>query len=211
MILDSAIFPPVSYFALLENFNNALIECNSNYERQSYRNRYIIAGANGELSLSIPVIKPNGSKAKMKDVLVSYDTPWNSIHWKSIVSAYNSSPFFQYYNIEIENIFNKKWKYLIDLNLESVNTISENLGLHINLSLTEEFRPNGEYSDDFRGVIHPKRDSLADHIFTPLPYRQVFDQKNGFIQNLSILDLLFNKGPGSVLVLKNSINIRKKQ
>ncbi len=206
-IFSSAFFPPVQYFSRLVSVNEALVEGHCNYSRQTYRNRYLIMGANGILQMSVPIEKISGVKTKTKDILVSYDTSWNELHWKSIVSAYNASPYFQFYDLDIGAIFNKKWKYLLDMNLESVNTILDCLGLSISISVTDNFLPIDTYRNDFREIIQPKKKLSVDSFYTPVAYRQVFEQKHGFVPNLSILDLLFNKGPESLIVLKESLKI----
>lgn len=204
-IFGSAIFPPVSYFAQLVSLKDPLIEAHCHYSRQTYRNRYLILGANGILQMTVPVEKIPGTKTKTKDVLVSWDTPWNELHWKSIASAYNASPYFQYYEQDIERVFSKKWKYLLDMNLESVNTIIESLGLNISINLSDEYLPENSYQHDYREVFHPKKETFLIQTGNLIPYRQVFGQKHGFVPNLSILDLLFNKGPESLIVLKESL------
>lgn len=204
-VFGPALFPPIRYFGHLIEGSEALIEANCHYSRQTYRNRYLILGANGVMPLSVPVEKISGTKICTKDVLVSYDTPWNEIHWKSIVSAYNASPYFQYYDLDIEAIFKRKWKYLLDMNLHSVQIILDCLGLSTKISLTNEYLSPDYYLNDFREIIHPKKEQNIDNDFRVIPYRQVFGEKPGFTGNLSILDLLFNKGPESLLILRDSV------
>lgn len=203
-IFGSAFFPPIQYFAHLISQSEALVEANCNYSRQTYRNRYLLSGANGVLQMTIPAEKVSKQKTKTKDIQISYDTPWQELHWRSIVSAYNASPYFQYYDIDIEPFFNKKWKYLLDMNLASVQTIIECLGLNTSIVLTDDYLPEDQYLEDYRETIHPKIDISVDTSFIAVPYRQIFEEKHGFLPNLSILDLLFNKGPESLLVLKES-------
>jgi len=204
-VFGSAFFPPVQYFAHMISHQEAMVEAHCNYSRQTFRNRYLISGANGILPLTVPVEKVSGKKTKTKDILISYDTSWQELHWRSIVSAYNASPYFQFYDLDIEPFFNKKWKYLLDMNLASVQSIIGCLGLNISISLTDEYLSGNNYLEDIRELIHPKKDYLIDRDFKSVAYRQVFEQKHGFLANLSILDLLFNKGPESLLVLNESI------
>lgn len=204
-VFSTALFPPIHYMSEVYSAKDIFIEANCNYSRKTFRNRYLIMGANGVLKMSVPVVNTSGEKTKTKDIKVSYDTPWNEQHWKSIVSAYNTSPYFQYYDKEIELIFKKKWKYLLDMNMQSLQTIIECIGLKISISLTEKYTPSDVYLKDFRDIIHPKKEYNADNNFKPEPYHQVFEQKYGFIPNLSILDLLFNKGPESLIVLKKPL------
>lgn len=204
-VFGPALFPPIRYFSHLIEGSDALIEANCHYSRQTYRNRYLILGANGVMPLSVPVEKISGTKICTKDVLVSYDTPWKELHWKSIVSAYNASPYFQYYDMDVEAIFKRKWKYLLDMNLQSVQIILDCLGLSTKISLTNEYHSTDYYLNDFREIIHPKKEQNIDNDFRIIPYRQVFGEKLGFTGNLSMLDLLFNKGPESLLILRDSL------
>jgi hypothetical protein len=203
-IFSSALFAPVQYFAHLTASSQAIIEAYCNYSRQSYRNRYLIYGANGPLPLSVPVVKVSGKKTRTRDVRVSYDTPWNEVHWKSIEAAYNSSPYYLYYKDDIEPLFAKKWDFLKDLNAAALRITMECTGVDTPVIYSEEFQLEYASVKDLREVIHPKKDLLTDSDFVPQPYRQVFGAGKSFIPNLSILDLIFNKGPESLLVLRDS-------
>ncbi|SKB91992.1 WbqC-like protein family protein [Alkalitalea saponilacus] len=203
-IFSTSIFPPVHYFAHLASCQEAVIERYCNYSRQTYRNRYVILGANGVLPLTVPVVKTSGKKTCTKDVEVDYDTPWNQVHWKSIEAAYNSSPYYIYYKDDIEPIFTKKWKYLLDMNQYALEVAMECTGVSAKISFTKEWQREYQHPD-FRDSIHPKKNYSVDKSFRPEPYRQVFALNQPFIPNLSILDLLFNKGPESLIVLEKSI------
>lgn len=205
MIFSTVLFAPIQYFAHLYNANEAYIEHFCIYSRQSYRNRLVIYGANGLLPLSVPVVKKSGEKTITRDVRVSYDTPWNEVHWKSIESAYNSSPYYLYYKDDIEPIFRKKWDFLVDMNLAALIVAMECTGVDTVIKVTESYKDTYPEAEDYRNAIHPKIDSLTDQMFKPQPYRQVFQGVGGFIPNLSILDLIFNKGPESLLVLRDSL------
>lgn len=205
-IFSSALFAPVQYFTHLEACSQATIELYCNYSRQSFRNRYVIYGANGPLALSVPVVKVPGKKIFTKDVRISYDTPWNEVHWKSIEAAYNSSPYYLYYKDEIEPIFTKKWEFLKDLNEASLRIAMECCDVHTPITYTNDYHTVYDPSvQDLRDIIHPKKDLTTDLAFKPQNYRQVFATGKNFIPNLSILDLIFNKGPESLLVLRDSI------
>ncbi len=199
-------FGPVQYFAHLSR-GNGVIEKHANYTRQSYRNRCVISGANGPLTLSVPVERGRSHNMPDKEVKIAYYTNWQKQHWRSIVSAYNTSPFFQYYRDDIYPFFKKKSTFLFDLNVAITHLMMELTGIESEISFTGEYLSPADSNDlDLREVIHPKRPaSRWDLSFSPLPYKQVFDQRCGFLPNLSILDLLFNKGPESVLVLEQSL------
>ena len=203
-LLSQTSFGPTGYFALLAK-GHAIIEKHSHYTRQTYRNRYNILAANGPLSLSIPVEKQKNQKVADKDVKIAWHTPWQHNHWHSLVSAYNSSPFFQFYCDDLEPFFTKKYKWLFDYNMESTEIICELLGIDVKIDFTKEFHHHPEEDIiDLREAIHPKKiDQNGDLTgVTIIPYKQVFDERFGFQENLSILDLLFNKGPEAVLVLE---------
>ncbi len=203
VILSTAYLAPVQYFTKLFKYDEIFIEKHENFIKQSYRNRCKIYGANGELSLSIPV-KKISVKTKIKDLLIDYDTNWQKLHWKSIESAYRSSPFFEFYEDDLKPFYEKKYKFLLDLNLEIQNVILEYLDLEINLKFTDKYcHILTEEIDDFREQIHPKKEA-KDLDFISVEYTQVFQEKHGFIPNLSIIDLLFNEGPNATELLSQS-------
>jgi hypothetical protein len=204
--LLQASFGPVEYFAHL-NKRPVIIEKYAHYTRQTYRNRFNIMAANGPLSLSIPVEKTKNIKIADKDVKIAYHTSWQHNHWNSLVSAYNSSPFFQFYSDEIERFFKKKHRWLFDFNLQSTRVIVDLIGITPEISFSEEFiKVPDEDILDLREAIHPKKTTDSRSGFTAVSYKQVFDDRFGFVPNLSILDLLFNKGPEALLVLESSFS-----
>ena len=207
-IFSSAFFGPVQYFAHLASTEIACIEHHCHYSRQTYRNRFVIRGANGALPLSAPVVKCSGVKTVTKDTRLSYDTPWNQVAWKSIEAAYNSSPYFLYYKDDIEPIFSQKWMFLVDMNMAALKVAMDCTGIDATIKTTTSFINSYEDVDDLRELIHPKVNYQADSLFYPTRYRQVFEPEGEFIPNLSILDLIFNKGPESLLVLRDSIVAR---
>ena len=210
VILSSAYLAPVQYFTKLMSYSRVYLENCESYLKQTYRNRTIILTANGPVQLSLPVVDGPRAKGPIRDIQLSYDHQWQQIHWRGISSAYNNSPFFEYYSDDFAPYyFEKKWKYLIDFNLDMQNTVLDSLGFHPDLKLTAEYVNVGEVFgdfDDFRYVIHPKiQKQTFDEHFIPTPYTQVFQEKSAFIPNLSILDLLFNEGPEATGNLKSCI------
>lgn len=204
-IFSSALFGPVQYFTHLASVDEAIIETDCNYSRQTYRNRFVILGANGVIPLTVPVEKVHNKKTVTRDVKIAYETPWQDLQWKSIVSAYNSSPYFLYYRDEFEPIFQKKWKYLLDLNMASTELAKECIDIDTKLVTTKDYYSPSTTDIDLRDLIHPKRKSETDLSFQPSPYRQVFNLGGEFIPNLSIIDLIFNKGPEALLILRDSL------
>ena len=205
VILGCALFAPVQYFVHLTRANDALIEVCDSYQRRSYRNRYVIYAANGPMALSVPVANESGKKSMTRDVRVAYHLPWPDNHIRSIESAYNSSPYYLYYRDEIDAILQKKWTFLKDLNEAALAFALDCADIDPSVvSYTEDFF--GTYDDrrDFRELIHPRMDIAREEEFKPQPYRQVLGLGKEFAPNLSILDLIFNKGPETPLVLRDS-------
>jgi hypothetical protein len=199
IILSTAYLAPVQYFTKFVEYDKVIIEAHENFLKQTYRNRCKIYGANGELSLTIPV-KKSAPKTKITELLIDYDTNWRKMHWKSIESAYNSSPFFEYYIDDFIPFYTKKYKYLLDYNTELLQMILDTLEISTNIEFTNSFLNNVSDIDDFRELIHPKKMSI-DQNFKVIEYTQVFKDKYGFLPNLSIIDLLFNEGPNSIMFL----------
>lgn len=150
--------------------------------------------------------KSDDLKCVMKDVRISDHGNWRHVHWNAFVAAYKHSPFFDYYADEFHRFFEQKYEFLFEFNLELCEWVCRQIDMEPRLIPTEEYMPEVECADDFRELIHPKRDYReADKAFFPKPYYQVFDQKLGFLPNLSVIDLLFNMGPESLLVLRDSV------
>jgi hypothetical protein len=199
VILSIAYLAPIQYYSKLLNYKDVFIELHENFIKQTYRNRCKIYSANGELSISIPV-KKIAAKTKIKDLLIDYDTNWTKVHWKSIESAYRSSPYFEFYEDDLRPFYKNKYKYLIDFNLEIQNVILEHLSVDVNIKLTEKYLHVFDHNyDDFRTLITPKRKISDSH--KTAEYTQVFKEKHGFIPDLSIVDLLFNEGPNAIEIL----------
>jgi hypothetical protein len=196
---------PISYYARLVRENEIVLEQFDSYVKQTYRNRCIIIGPNGLLTLSIPVKRRRGTKNHFRDIRIDHEKPWNRVHWKSLVAAYGSSPFFEFIREELVQFYEKKFEFLIDLNRQLLDKTLNIMGLDIPLRLTAEFQEmTGE--DDPRWFIHPKLEpGVADPMFNPVAYHQVFSDRHGFRANMSILDLLFNEGPGSLALLRKCI------
>ena len=196
---------PVNYFVRLVKEDNIVLEQFDSYTKQTYRNRCRIIGPNGVLSLSIPVKRARGVKNLFRDIRIDYDTPWNKIHWKGLVAAYAGSPFYEFMADDLVGYYNRKYEFLVDLNLEILQTTLDLMGLNIPVELTTSFVEVSK-EEDPREIIHPKSDiALTDPSFSPAKYHQVFSERHGFQSNMSILDLLFNQGPESLGILRNSI------
>jgi len=210
VLLSNAYLAPIQYYTKIIGYQQIHIEYCESYLKQSYRNRTIILSANGPLQLSIPVADGPRARGPIRDLKLAYDQPWQLMHWRGISSAYNGSPFFEYYADDLAPFFHeKKWKYLFDFNLEIQIAILKAVNLNVTIKRTGKYYPQGEVpetTDDFRYTIHPKQQKQeADPHFFPTPYTQVFNEKWGFVPNLSILDLLFNEGPETISHLHSCI------
>jgi len=197
--LTSAYLAPVEYYSAMAKADIVFLEHCEFYEKQSYRNRCNIAGANGQLALTIPVEKSKGSRMLTRDVRISEHSDWQLQHWRSIESAYNSTPFFEYYKDDLIPFYEKNWTFLWDFNTEIQTKLLELLDLQIDIQLTKEYKVDfDENVQDVRNSIHPKKETEVGSFKT---YYQVFEQRFGFIPNLSSIDLLFNMGNESILIL----------
>lgn len=192
ILISTAYLPPIEYFQYLLNSEKQIIEKHETYKKQTYRNRCYILGSNGKLALSIPVKKPHGNNTKTQDIQISYDENWQQIHWRSIESSYNSSPFFLFYKDEVKQFYQKKHKYLIDYNDEFMKLIFELLDVEIHPEYTKKFIKKPKDILDLRNSISPKLKPQTEEF---KEYLQVFSTKLKFIPNLSIIDLIFNTGP----------------
>jgi len=192
MILSSLHFPPIIYFAYLYQFKNEeiKIDIHENFIKQTYRNRYSILGPNGVQNLIVPLKKsPNNCPIHL--IEIDYSENWQKQHFRSLKTAYGNSPFFEYYEDFFESLItNHQEKLLIDYNLKTLNKVLGILKISPNISLTEKFHPYQE--EDIRLEISPKKELKSNIQFQN--YIQVFSEKNDFIPNLSILDLIFNLG-----------------
>lgn len=194
-------FGPISQYKELVNETKVWIEKEDNFQKQTYRNRMYVYGANGKLSLNIPIKHLPNTKVKVhqkySEVKIDNDDKWQSVHWKSLKTAYQTSPFFEFYEDELTSLFKKEYLTLFELNQDCFKTVLECLQLDLNFEYTSEYNKQPKNIVDHRDLINAKSTiSIPEYI-------QVFQEKHGFISNLTILDLLFNEGPNSVDYLRN--------
>jgi len=207
ILLSTAYFAPIQYYSKFLNADKVYIEQFENFIKQTYRNRCVILGGNGPIQLIVPVVKGRGPKILIKDLKISYDTDWQRNHWRTIFSAFNSSPFFEYYKDDIQPFFEKKHQFLLDFNLKIHDTICELLEIQNSAVLTDDFEKVPTGTLNLRECISPKIKTQTDSHFQAIEYTQVFSEKLGFVPNLSILDLLFNEGPNSYSILEECGNL----
>lgn len=187
-LLPSAYLAPSSYYSLLMNYPNSIIEQYEYFTKQTIRNRCSIDSANGPLILSIPKVRKSSSKTLMKDIQICYTEPWQKIHWNAIKSSYNSSPFFEYYMDEFSILYHDKEKYLLDLNLKAHQLILKFLQIENSVNLSTNYIRESECKDLRQDLFKINQE---------IKYDQVFSTENGFEKDLSIIDLIFNLGPES--------------
>jgi hypothetical protein len=194
-LLPMFYLPPVEYFVQLNNYRQAiLIEKEEHFPKQTYRNRAHIYSPDGLLALVVPVVKGAKNHTKIKDVKISYDFNWQRLHWQSLQACYRRSAYFEYYEDELSVFYDKQFAFLFDYNQQLLQFILKALKMRADLNYTEAYQAEYAGLTDFRTSINPKK--TGD--FQQKTYLQVFEERNGFLGNLSIVDLLFNQGPHSL-------------
>lgn len=207
VILSSAYFAPIQYYAYLYAASSVTEDRGEHFVKQTFRNRCYIATPNGSLALIIPIIRDDAAHTSMRDIRISEHGNWRHLHWSALESAYDSSPYFMYYADDLRPLFEKKFIYLVDFNEALERTLLALLSLECPINVSNDYvaaPPSGAL--DLRSIISPKASTQADTLFHPVPYYQVFAERTGFLPNLSIVDLLFNLGPESRLVLKKCLS-----
>ncbi|MBQ6253588.1 MAG: WbqC family protein [Bacteroidales bacterium] len=216
MLLGIAYFPPISYFALIAKGMTippatppvVYIEARENYQKQSWRNRCRIYAAGGPEYLNFPIVHEGTHELPITGIKVDYSTPWVIRTERAIASAYESSAYFDYYKDELFAILDSKPETLFELDMRIIRFFLKKTGIEADIRLTGEYLPQTDkYGEDYREILHPKRpNTVLRDLGLEKPYFQVFARKNGFVPDLSIMDLLFNEGPGSILYLKSGIS-----
>lgn len=198
-LFPTAYLPSVSYMAYMATYNTVAIEQHETFPKQTFRNRAAIATGNGLQLLTVPVVRPQGNHSRTEEMEISYGEPWNIRHWRAIVTAYNTSPFFLYYRDELEEILMAHHEHLIDLNYNLLRYLLKKLKIECTPLPTHDYLPPTDITTDYRYTLVSKKNMSP----CPLPpYSQVFDTRIGFLPNLSCIDLLFNLGPEAGMYLK---------
>lgn len=198
ILLHPTYFPSISHFVAMAQADSATFEVEDNFQKQTNRNRMYIYSPNGIQLLNIPIKHTKDKHQKTKDIRLETAFDWQKQHFKSLEAAYRSSPFFEYFEDSLSPIFTKKHTFLLDLNFETITLVSKCLGLPSEYGKTVEYFHEAANFKDFRTLANGKKDSAELESYT-----QVFGDKFGFINNLSILDLLFNEGRFALDYLKN--------
>lgn len=204
VLLSTAYLPPVSWMAVALQSENTVIELHETYPKQTFRNRCAISTASGILNLTVPVKRINGNHTKTNEIEIDNSKNWQRLHWRSIITAYNKSPYFLFYRDLFEPIYLKKYELLIELNQELINLFLKALQIkNKEFIFTDHFETNSGYVD-LRNCFHPGNNSYPPKNEFPR-YMQTFEAIQGFIPDLSSADLLFNLGPEALPYLRNII------
>lgn len=198
VLVHPTYFPSISHFVAMVQSDKVIFEMDDNFQKQTNRNRMYIYSPNGLQLLNVPIKHSKYNFQKTKDVKIENDFNWQKQHFKSLEAAYRSSPFFEYFEDDIRFIFEKKQTFLMDLNLQTFEIVAECLGAKLNITHTTEYFKEVNGTKDYRILANGKKDSSVFETYT-----QVFEEKSGFLTNLSILDLLFNEGRYALDYLKN--------
>ena len=190
IIVSTSYLPPIGYMLALFRARGVLIELHETYPKQTYRNHCCIYGPNGRQILTVPVNRIHGNHTKTMDVLIPHDSAWQKYHWRSIETAYSNSPFFLYYMDIFRPFFDRKYESLLELNMGVLSSVMDILQIPCRIVTTESYDKNPEGYRDLRKSLTAKHAILKSP-----PYTQTFAERQGFIPNLSIIDLIFNLGP----------------
>ncbi|MDB5112632.1 MAG: WbqC-like protein family protein [Mucilaginibacter sp.] len=194
-VLPMFYLPPVEYFVKLNTYKpDILIEREEHFPKQTYRNRADIYSPDGKLSLAVPVMKGSKNHTKIKDVKISYDFNWQRLHWMGLQACYRRSAYFEYYEDDLAPFYEKKYNYLFEYNEQLLHFVLKAIKMPLTLNYTETYEEKYPSLIDCRSLITPKKESG----FEQKPYFQVFEDRQGFMKNLSIVDLLFNQGPQTI-------------
>ena len=210
-LFSTAYFPPIQYIAAIAEGMTLspekvipsviYIDIHEHYKKQSYRNRAVIATADGRMNLNVPVIHDGNIFATpVKDIRIDWSTDWLTRTERAIDAAYHTSAYYDYYRDDLFSVLERKREYLVEMNTDILRFFLEKTGVAADIRYTESYIETAD--EDYREVIHPKRkDTILRDLGLEKPYFQVFAQKHGFMDNLSIMDLLFNEGPDSIVLL----------
>lgn len=208
VLLSTAYFPPAEYFSLVARSEDVVIEKHENYIKQTYRNRCMILGPNGPLQLTVPVLRGSFHKTPLRELRIDNSRRWQELHLRGITSSYAAAPFYEYYYDIIESVISEKHEFLLDLNDNAMRKICDAAGLEVRISFTDKFTGERMVEEDYRYKITPKR-AVSVPGYKALPYTQVFSERYGFTERMSIIDILLNNGPGTRALLQGSLENRQ--
>lgn len=204
VLLHPSYFGPISQWVAMVQAEKIVFENEDNYQKQTYRNRMYIYDANGKLLLNIPIKhsaslgKKTGVKQKYKELQIENDFPWQQQHFRAFQASYQTSPFFEFYEDDLQPLYEKKFKYLLDFNYHCMEFAAQCLQLDWRFQKTEEFILEPKNHQDMRSLVNAKSAFKLNNTV----YTQVFQEKAGFLKDLSILDLIFNEGNAALSYLQ---------
>lgn len=203
LIVESQYFSPIILFKNSYKFTHIIIEQCESWQKMSFRNRCQIAGAEGVLDLSIPLVNGRDQKGLIRDVKIADSSPWQANHWKTIVSCYNRSPWFSFYQNDLEALYRKPFRFLLDWNQECLEWSLKVLGMPRMIGTTMEYKAEYPVQQgvDQRGKWLPK--NREDWGAESPRYHQVFEERTGFLPGLSILDLVFCEGKNAIKYIQS--------
>ena len=191
-LFSTAYFPPVAYVAAMMRYDEVLIEAKETFPKQTYRNRMVIMTAEGVKSLTVPVVRRNHSRTE--EVVIDYKERWNVVHFRTLKAAYAASPYWIYYQDDIERLLVMHYERMMDLNGAVLEWILQKLKIKCSIMLTNDYQPALDGAEDYRNRFSPKIPIITKGFPS---YYQVFSDRQPFVANLSVLDLLMNLGPES--------------
>ena len=205
LIVDIQYFPSIIFYKISYKYSHILIEQCDTYQKMSFRNRCRIAGAEGAVDLSVPIAGGRDQKTTMKEVRIAAGRSWQAQHWKTIVSCYSRSPWFDYYRDGLQKLFEEPVDLLMDWDLRCLQWSLRVLGMEQQVLLTDRYQKlyAPEEGADWRGKLGPKELRDLDGSVDAGRYRQVFEERIGFIPNLSILDLLCCEGKEAIRYIRS--------
>ncbi|WP_026914821.1 WbqC family protein [Christiangramia portivictoriae] len=204
VLLHPSYFGPVSQWVAFTKAEAVVFESEDNYQKQTYRNRMYIYDANGKLTLNIPIKHsaalglPKSTRQKYRDIQIENAFPWQLQHWRAFKASYQTSPFFEFYEDELQPLYDNTFKYLLDFNYRCMEFVADALQVEWSFDQTADYVLHPEGMRDHRALVNAKSDAG----FMSHRYPQVFEDKKGFINNLCVLDLIFNEGPASLAYLQ---------
>lgn len=206
ILIELQYLAPIQYYSKLLLFDQIWIEQHEHYRKRSFRNRCYIGTAQGALGLSIPLKKGKHEQMPIREVKIDNNAPWQKLHWRSIRTAYGKAPFFEFYAEELIQFYQKEYEFLFDFSWQLQDFMLESIGIDTTIRKTEEFcKQLPKNILDFRNKVNPKdRLKAKDPDFVPYPYSQLFEDRQNFLPNLSILDMLFCTGPETYSYLEMS-------
>jgi hypothetical protein len=200
LLIELAFLPPISYVALLAQYKRIRLDLHEHFVKATYRNRCYVTGPNGIQRLTVPLEKGKQQRAAMQNVRISYDEDWQKLHWHTFEACYRRSPFFEYYEPQFAPFWESRTERLCDFNEGLLRLVLELTGIGVKLEYTEKYETgSGPDVLDARSLFRPNQPAALD--FEPPIYQQVFSDRHPFHPDLSIVDLLFNKGPETKAIL----------